>query len=217
MEEIQKVDEVVVVETVKENSSSKKKVPLPLIAMCAGVLLVAGAFLFTRGYIVAATVNGSQISRLSVIQELEKTAGKATLETLINKKLVESELNKLALTVDVTEVSKRIAELEAQITAQGGTLEEVLVSEGMTLERLEKQIETTLQLEQVLKDKTSVTAEEVDAFIKTGGTPLPTGSEADAIKEQVKNQLQQQKFQTEAQKWIAEVTAAAKIKYYVTY
>jgi uncharacterized coiled-coil protein SlyX len=217
MEEIQKVDKVAVVETVKENNSSEKKISLPLIAMCTGVLLVAGAFLFTRGYIVAATVNGSPISRLAVIGELEKSEGKATLETLINKKLVESELNKLALTVDVTEVSKRIAELEAQITAQGGTLEEVLVSEGMTLERLEKQIETTLQLEQVLKDKTSVTAEEVDAFIKTGGTPLPTGSEADAIKEQVKNQLQQQKFQTEAQKWIAEVTAAAKIKYYVTY
>jgi uncharacterized coiled-coil protein SlyX len=217
MEEIQKVDKVAVVETVKENNSSEKKISLPLIAMCTGVLLVAGAFLFTRGYIVAATVNGSPISRLAVIGELEKSEGKATLETLINKKLVESELNKLALTVDITEVSKRIAELEAQITAQGGTLEEVLVSEGMTLERLEKQIETTLQLEQVLKDKTSVTAEEVDAFIKTGGTPLPTGSEADAIKEQVKNQLQQQKFQTEAQKWIAEVTAAAKIKYYVTY
>ncbi len=212
-----KTDAVSTVTHDQKNLPKGKQNRRMLVAVLLGILLVLGAFLFTRGFIVAATVNGSPVSRLSVIQELEKTAGKATLETIINKKLVESELSRLNLKADVEDVSKRISELEAQISAQGGTLGEVLISEGMTMELLGKQIETTLRLEQVLAPKTLVTDEEVEAFIKTGDSPLPTGAEGDAIKLKVKNQLQQQKFQTEAQQWVADVTKEAKIKYYVSY
>lgn len=215
MEDIQKVENTIV--NRQNIVTLKKKLVLPIIAVVVGALLVVFAFLFTQGFVVAATVNGSPISRFSVIQELEKEGGKSTLETLINKKIIDAELAKMGIQVDSSELEERITELETQIATQGGTLEEALESEGMTLVGLRKQISTTLQLEKALAEKTMVSMEEVKTYIEANETQLPVGANADAVNDQVRNQLQQQKFQTEAQKWVAEITKEAKIKYYVTY
>ncbi len=51
----------------------------------AVLLVLFNAF---KGQFIAATVNGSSISRWSLIQELEKQSGKSTLDTMITKKLI---------------------------------------------------------------------------------------------------------------------------------
>src|SRR3990167_8103091 len=58
-------------------------------AIVIGVIIVVGALAYRyKGLLVAATVNGSPISRFSVIEELEKKSGKATLDALIIQKLI---------------------------------------------------------------------------------------------------------------------------------
>ena len=45
----------------------------------------------SRGLFVVALVNGEPISRIEVIKALEKQGGKATLDSLVTKKLIAQE------------------------------------------------------------------------------------------------------------------------------
>ncbi len=198
--------------------SLKFKKPKPLvIGIGVGTIFVVVALFFAKGIFVAATVNGSPISRLSVIQELEKQGGKQALESIINKKLIETELNKQNITVTKEEVDEEIKKIEEQVASQGGTLDQALTMQGMTKEKLVEQITIQKKLEKLLTDKVAVTEAEVDTYIKASKATPPKEVKMEDFRKQISDQLKQQKFQGEAQKWVADLTASAKIKYYVNY
>lgn len=196
----------------------KFKNPKPLhIAIGLAVILVVAALFFAKGIFVAATVNGSPISRLLVIQELEKQGGKQALEDIIDKKLIETELNKQKVTVNKKEVDAEIEKIKTQVASQGGTLEMALAKQGMTEEKLREQITIQKKLEKLLADKVVVTETEIDTYIKDSKATPPKDVKMEDFRKQVGDQLKQQKFQQEAQKWVSDLTASAKIKYYVNY
>jgi parvulin-like peptidyl-prolyl isomerase len=203
----------------KENYVSLKfKKPKPLyIAIGVAVLLILIALFFAKGLFVAATVNGSPISRFAVISELEKQGGKQALEALVDKKIIGSELNKKGVNIPKEEVDAEIEKIKAQVTAQGGTLEMALAQQGLTEESLREQITIQKKLEKLLAGKITVTDLEIDAYIKDSKAALPKDMKMEDFKKQVGEQLKQQKFQTEAQQWVSDLTASAKIKYYVNY
>ncbi len=180
------------------------------------VVAVVAALFFSKGIFVAAVVNGSPVSRLSVILELEKQGGKNTLESLITEKLIENEAKKKGVTVTNDEVSQEVKNIETSITQQGSTLNDVLLQRGMTMENLQKQIEIQKKIEKLLVDKIQVTDEEVTKFIEDNKTTLPTGNESET-KAQVTLQLKNQKLDQEVQAWIAGLKAEAKISYFVNY
>ena len=196
----------------------KFKKPKPLvIAIGLAVILIVAALFFAKGIFVAATVNGSPISRWSVVKQLEKEGGKQALESIIDKKLIENELTKQKITVTQEEIDGEIKKIEAQVTAQGGTLEMALTQQGLTEEKLREQITIQKKLEKLLADKVAVTDAEIDAYIKDSKTALPKDVKMEDFRKQVGEQLKQQKFQSEAQQWVSDLTTNAKIKYYVNY
>lgn len=207
---------------IRENKASyvslKFKKPKSLVfAIGVAIILIIVALFFANGIFVAATVNGSPISRLSIIQELEKQDGKQALEAIINKKLIETELNKQKMRVAKEEVDAEIDKIKTQVTAQGGTLEMALAQQGMTIEKLREQIAIQKKLEKLLADKVAVTEAEIDIYIKDSKATPPKDVKMADFKKQVGDQLKQQKFQQEAQRWVSDLTASAKIKYYVNY
>lgn len=206
-------------ETPKPNYISLKfKKPKPVVlAIGTAVILIIVALIFAKGLFVAATVNGNPISRWSVIKELEKQGGKQALEAIIDKKLIESELNKQKIAVTKEEVDAEIKKIETQVTSQGGTLEMALAQQGLTREKLVEQITIQKKLEKLLADKVAVTDAEIDAYIKDSKATPPKDMKIEDFKKQVGEQLKQQKFQTEAQQWVSDLTTSAKIKYYVNY
>lgn len=198
--------------------SLKFKKPKPLvIAIVVAVILVIVALFFAKGLFVAATVNGSPISRLSVIQELEKQGGKQALEAIIDKKLIETELNKQKMSATKEEIDAEIDKIKTQVAAQGGTLEMALAQQGMTEEKLREQITIQKKLEKLLAEKVAVTETEIDTYIKASKAIPPKDVKMEDFRKQISDQLKQQKFQKEAQKWVSDLTASAKIKYYVNY
>lgn len=208
--------------SLQENKASyvnlKFKKPKPLvIAIGATVVLIVVALFFAKGLFVAATVNGSSISRLSVIKELERQGGKQALQAMVNNKIIETELNKQKITVSKEEVDEEIKKIEAQVAGQGGTLEMALTQQGMTEEKLREQITIQKKLEKILANKVTVSDAEIDAHIKDSKETLPQGMKMEDFRKQVSEEVKQQKFQGEAQKWVADLTASAKIKYYVSY
>lgn len=205
-------------ETKANYVSLKFKKPKPLvIAIGAAAVLIIVALFFAKGFFVTATVNGSPVSRWSVIKQLEKEGGKQALESIIDKKLIEAELTKQKITVTQEEVDGEIKKIEAQVTAQGGTLEMALAQQRLTEEKLREQITIQKKLEKLLVDKVAVSEAEIDAYIKDSKAALPKDMKMEDFRKQIGEQIKQQKFQEEAQQWVSNLTTNAKIKYYVNY
>ena len=203
----------------KENVSNFKfKKPRPLImVIVALIILLAVGLYFAKGLFIAAIVNGMPISRLSVIKELEQQGGKQALQGIIDQKVIEAELNKQNVEVSPQEIDDQIKKIEEQVTSQGGTLNEALMQQGLTVEKLREQITIQEKLKKVLADKIAVSEADVDAYITESKASAPEGVSPEDFKKQITEQLKQQEFQQEAQKWITELTGSANIKYYVNY
>lgn len=215
------IEEVATIKSTQKTSigiEKNKRTPYFLYgAVLLAAVMIVIAFLFTRGYIITATVNGSPISRLAIIQELEKQGGKQALEAMINEKVIMAEFEKLGIFLGENDVSDEIKKIEAQIATQGGTLTQVLEQQGMTMEILEEQIESQLKLEKALSDKIKVTDEEISTFIEENQIEILEGEAGVTLTAQIVDQIKQQKLQTEAAVWVKSVTDKANIKYYVRY
>ena len=193
-----------------------KKISLKTATIIGCVIVFLALIFMYKGLFVAAMVNGSPISRFSVFHELEKSSGKAALESLIVEKLINNEADKKDVVVSDKEVEDEISNAEAQIKSQGGTLEEALASQGMTLEILKKQITIQKKLEALLADKIRVTADDISKFITDNKVEIPKGEEA-SYNDQITQQIRQQKLSSEAKLLVDSLKSANTIRYFVNY
>lgn len=202
-----------------ENLGAKKKFMLTPIAtaLIAGIMIAVTLGYLYRGIFIAATVDGTPVSRLSVIKELEKQGGAQALDTLITDVLLEKEFATLGVEVSVEDIDAEIKKIEEQVAAQGGTLEAALAQQGMTMEVLREQITVQKKLELALADKVAVTDEELKAHVEESGAVISEGEEGQAMMMQIKDELKQQKFQTEAQLFVTGLKDKATINRYVSY
>ena len=88
----------------------KKQLTIGIIVIAIVALLV-----FFRGLFVAALVNGTPVSRLELIRELEKADGKKVLSDIIVRKLIEQEAQKRKVTVTDAELENEIKKIEANV------------------------------------------------------------------------------------------------------
>lgn len=180
-------------------------------------LAVIGTLFYFKSLFIAATVNGVPISRLSVIGELEKNSGQQALDIIITKKLIEAEASKTGVTVSQEDIDAEIKTIEDQVSKQGGTLEMALAQQGMTEEQFQEQLILQKKLEKILADKIQITDEEVNQYVAQSKAPVPAGTSETEFKDQIRDQLKNQKFNVEADKWITDLKAKANIQYYVGY
>ncbi|KKU78452.1 MAG: Foldase protein PrsA [Parcubacteria group bacterium GW2011_GWA2_47_7] len=179
------------------------------------VLIVMLAYAF-RGVFVAATVNGSPISRLALIQTLEKASGKQALESLVMQKVIASEVKKRGITVSPAELDAEVTKIREQVSGQGGTLEELLAQQGMTLDSLNEQIRTQLEVEKMIADKIAVTDAEVDEYIAKNKLDIPA-DQLEAARAQIADQLKRDKVNTEGQAFVSALRETAKVSVFVQY
>ena len=182
----------------------------------AVIIILAALVYYYKGLFIAATINGSPITRLAVIKELEKASGKQALDSLITKKLINNEAIKKGISITSEEVDAEIKTIEDQIKAQGQTLEQALATKNMKLEDLKQQILTRKTLEKILADKLQVTEDEITKFITDNNVAIPQGQE-EAYRTQIIAQLKQQKLNTEAETLITSLRLGATIKYFTNY
>jgi foldase protein PrsA len=180
-------------------------------------MLLAVLLFIGKSYFVAATVNGSPISRWSVVKELEKQSGKAALESMIQKKLIDAQLQKEGVTVSQAEIDAEIKIIEQEVSGQGGTLKAALEAQGVTEESLREQIMIQKKLEKVLADKVTVSDADLEAYKKQNDVKLPEGQKEEDFNAELKQQLKRQKFQEVAGLWVSDLTKSAKINYYINY
>ena len=186
-------------------------------AIIIAIVIIIGVLAYIyKGVFIAATVDGSPITRLAVIQKLEKTSGKGLLDSLINEKLVQNEALAKKIIVSDDEINSQIKAIESQIAMQGNTLDAALAAEGMSMDDLKKQIIFQKEIEKLLADKINVADEEVLQYIKDNKIPIPQGQEA-TIADQIKSEIRNQKLNTEVQTLITDLKSKAKIQRFVNY
>ena len=180
------------------------------------VVVLLGLLYAAKSLLIAATVNGSPVTRLQVMRQLEKQAGATVLDGFINQKLIAREAKEKDITVNNEEVDAQIKTIEESLTAQNTTLDEALKTQKMTKAELIEQIIVQKQLEKLLAGKISVEESEIDAYIKDNKVTIPAGQEA-LYRSQVKDQITGQKMSEQAQGLLDALKASSSIKYFVKY
>lgn len=196
----------------KTFSLKDKKILITL----AIVALVIILFLL-RTVFVAALVNGTPISRIETIKQLEKQGGKDVLDTLIEKALIFQEAKRLGVTVSQESIDSQISSIEGILKEQNVTLEDALAQRGQTKEELIEQIRIQKTVEAILGQKINITDEEITNYFEENKELLEKDAKLEDVKEDLRNQIFQQKLNEEYQKWIADLKAKAKIYYFVNY
>ena len=193
----------------------KKKSRRPLLIIIVLVLVILfGGFYYFKNQFISATVNGQPIWRLTLIKELEKQSGAATLENLVTKSLILQEAKKQKVVISQEEIDQKMKEVEDNFTSQGQNLDELLEAQNMTRDQLEEQIEIQLIIEKIVSQDVEVTDEEIAAYFEANPDYFPEDSDLESVKEDIREQLQQQKSSDLVQSWLDSLRENAKINYF---
>ncbi|MCR4264274.1 MAG: SurA N-terminal domain-containing protein [Candidatus Roizmanbacteria bacterium] len=189
----------------------RKRFFVPIIIVLLAVLAYVG-----MQQLVVATVNGVPISRITLLKEMESQIGDQVLDSLITRQLIVQEAKKQNITVTDEEIDEEINKLKEQFTASGQDFDQLLELQGMTMERVREEIRLQKIIEKAVAGDTEVTDEEVDAFIEQNSAFLPEGQAANdpKLREDVTQQLKQQKIGEKTNVWIEELKQNASIKYF---
>ena len=171
----------------------------------------------TKNFLIAATVNGQPISRITVIKELEKQGGQQTLEGMITRVLIQQEADKKGLTVSQEEIDAEIKKIEDSLKTQQTTLDAALELQGMTRADLIKDIKLQLLVQKLVESKVNITDDEVANYLKENTDFFPEDASEAAKLKDAKEQLKQQKISTETQNLIDQLQKNAKTVYFIKY
>lgn len=209
---------------VQSKSVSQKKTSKKFLtkrnALLGGVVIIIliSALLYVfRGLFIAATVNGQVISRPALIQELDKKAGKQTLDALITRELILSEMKKKNITVTDAEVNSEISKIEASLSKQGRTLTDALSQQGLTKPDLIDQLRIQKMIEKLFAKDITVSGKDIDTFMEQNKDSIPAGQDSATVRTSAEAQIKQQKLTAKFQTWLADLQKKAKIQRFVSF
>lgn len=211
-----KVQEESKIDEVKQSSflsSLKTKKFLILLFL----ILIGGVLFYFKGLFVAAIVNGQPISRIAVVQELEKKGGKQVLSSLVTQALIEQEAQKKNVAVSQKEVDEAVKRVEDSLKKQGQSLDQALAFQGLTRNDFINQTKLQKLVEKLLAKDIKITDKEVNDYIEKNKNNIPEGMKPEEATASAKQQLQQQKLGSKAQPWIQDLQKKAKINYFVNF
>lgn len=208
-----KTDEISVPE-ISETPSVSGKYPVKMILV---ILVILALAYFGRSLLVVALVNNRPIFRLSLIRELEKQSGKATLDSMVTKDLVLQEAQKEKVSVTDAEINTAVKDLENNFKAQGQDLNTVLVAQGMTMADVKTQIKLQKIIEKILGKDVVVSETEVKDYLIQNASSLPKDLTPEQASQSAVEQLKQQKIQGKLSAWIETLKKNAKINYFLQF
>jgi len=178
-----------------------------------GVATLAVVAYRFRSQVIVATVNGQPVTRLALIRRLERQAGRPTLDNLIAEVLIYQEAAEQDVSATDEEVAEKVAQLEANLNAQGQQLSQVLGAQGVSWDEMEEQTRLQILVEKLAGQGIEATDEEIDGYIEANREFLPEDADPEELREDVRAQLESQKFNEAIQGWLAGLHEGASINY----
>lgn len=181
--------------------------PLLFVALMLGLYLI-------KDELIVATVNGRPITRVAVIRELERQNASQVVEDMVLRTLVEQELKKAGITVDQAAIDQEMQDIEAQLSAQGQSLDDLLAAQSLTREEVRQQIGLSRGMEQLLADGLTVTDEEIAAYFNDNKAAMGEGADLETVRDDIREMLFQQQLSQKQQTWLNDIKKEAKINYF---
>lgn len=177
------------------------------------LLLIAGAVYYFKNYYAVAYVNGTPITRMELNKELTKRYGKQTIDVLVNRAIIEQEARKKNIKVSDKEVNDEISKIEKSVNAQGQKLDSLLAMQGMDRESFKSQMKLQKTVDKLIGDSVKVSDKEIEDYMTENKIVSEEGDNGAKVKENVKDQLKQQKMNEAFQQWLVEQKKKVKISY----
>ncbi len=167
---------------------------LIILLILAGVILIWLYFRSNPGLFLAATVNGKPILKSQLQQRLVDRFGEQMLEAMISERLIENEAEKRGVTVTNEELQTKIKDIENKL--QGSmSLDKSLQIQGITRGEFERQIRIQMMIDKMFAAAASVSAEQIDQYIKDQGATMiatePAAQRVEAEQQLRNNQISQ--------------------------
>ncbi|MEA4924471.1 MAG: SurA N-terminal domain-containing protein [Syntrophomonadaceae bacterium] len=183
------------------NWKHSKTIIAIVLALAAGYLI--GYAVYGARQNTVASVNGEEITKQQLYDEMLRASGEDTLNSLISQKLVAMEIKKQNITVSDEEVQ---TELQKYYDAYGGEdgFGQTLSENGYTLDEFKKEIVTELSIRKILEPQITITDEELKSYFEENKTLFtPEGQTADfeKSKNDVRDALMQSKLENEYSTW----------------
>lgn len=196
------------------NTSSMLRDPSSAASFRWGVVVVllavlALVYLGSKGYIVAATVNGKPIFGWDVARVVMSRYGNQTLTNLINERLIADAAQKQGVTVTQKDVSAKENELTKSL-GPNVKIDDVLKYQGMTRADFDNQVKMQLTVERILGKDVKVSDTEITDFIDKNKDNMTATDEA-GLQTEAKQALFSQKVNEKVQTWFTTLKAQAKI------
>lgn len=179
------------------------------IAAVIVILAALGIFLGSRGYIVAAMVNGKPIFHWDLSMALQSRFGAQTLESMISERLIADTAQKSGITITSNEIEAKMNTLLKSL-GPDVKIEDLLKYQGMTKADFDQQIRLQLTVEKILGKDVTVEDKEVDDYVAKNRDTMTATDEA-AIRGEARDTLLSQKISEKIQPWFADLKAKATI------
>lgn len=181
------------------------------------IIVIVGLLYYFKGLFLVATVNGEPITRLAVVQQLEKQGGKQTLSSLVSKTLILQEAKKQHVTVSQEEVNREIKKIEDNLSKQGQKLDDVLRLQGASRQDVVEQVKTQKLIEKMLGKDIKVEDKELDEYLKNSKEAVDQSKNTQDLRKNAREQLMQEKERQAFSAWLEKLQKNAKINYFVIY
>jgi foldase protein PrsA len=193
------------------NSSPKIWMGLSLIlAIVLVIVLITSPFSSNGGDEAVATVNGVDITKDTLYNELVTVGGTQTLDNLITEQLIEQEVTKTKITITDADVTKELDTIKKNFATEE-EFKAALAQSGMTVENLKEEMKIQVKIRKSVEPKVKVT----DADIKTyfeGNAETFGKATLEASTAEIKELLTNQQISTLSATWLAELKEKAEIK-----
>lgn len=180
------------------------KVIISVIILCIGVALATGYGVMNFQNEAVASINGENITKDQLYEEMVKSSGQEVLNNLISANVIKLEMQKQNIVISEEEIQN---ELNQFYEYYGGeeAFTETLTATGFTIEDIKGDIITNLGVKKLLEPQISITEEEMKSYFDENKAILAEeGQEAnyEKSKDEIKKILLQQKSETEYAGWM---------------
>jgi parvulin-like peptidyl-prolyl isomerase len=210
------LEEVTSAEINDTPKASPKRISKNIILPLLGLLIFAALVWLAARYLVIAWVDKKPITRIEYYQNLESRYGKDIKEQMIVEKLILDEAQNRGVSVSDQEVDTEINKFVAQ---QGGQeqLNQILQMQGLNMDQLKRLVRLQLLRQKMFGANIQVSDDELnkyitenkDALVATPGVE-PTLTEQE--KQQIKEQLKQQKVNEAFQAWLDQALQSSRVQ-----
>lgn len=155
---------------------------------------------YKKNWFVAASVNGEPITNIALLAKLNQLYRTPVLSQMIDEKVILDEAQKRGIIITSSEIQARATKWEARFGGKEA-FNNLLAQQGQSRGDFESQIKYQLIVEKMFDKEASVSAEEIDQFLKTNKTELQSSDSAqqvadatDLLKQQKIGKIFAQKF-----------------------